>query len=52
MAQLRDYKEMYKYEQYTGTHEFTKGNSRGTQGAWKDKTLDGLPEIHATAALL
>ena len=22
---MRDYKEMYKYEQYTGTHEFTKG---------------------------
>ena len=22
---MREYKEMYKYEQYTGTHEFTKG---------------------------
>ena len=25
MAQLRDYKEKCKYEQYTGTHEFIKG---------------------------
>ena len=24
MAQLRDYKEMYQCEQYTGTHEFIK----------------------------
>ena len=28
-----------------------KENSRGTQGAWKDRALDDLLEIHATAAL-
>jgi len=27
-------------------------NSRAEQGVWKDGALDGLPEIHATAALL
>ena len=26
-------------------------NSRGTQGAWKVRALNGLLEIHATAAL-
>ena len=49
---MREYKEMYKSEQYKGTHEFTKGNSRGTHGAWKDEALGGLLEIHATAAPL
>ena len=30
---MREYKEMYKYEQYTGTHEFTKGKlERHTEG--------------------
>ena len=29
-----------------------KENSRGTQGAWKDGTLDGLLGIHASAAPL
>ena len=42
---------MYKYEQYTGTHEFTKGKlERHTGGAWKNRALDDLLEIHATAA--
>ena len=29
-----------------------KENSRGAQGAWKDRAADGLLEIHATATLL
>ena len=37
-----EYKEIYKYEQYTGTHEFEKENSRDSQGAWKDEALDDL----------
>ena len=42
---------MYKYEQYTGTHEFTKGKlERHTGGPWKDRAPDGLLGIHASAA--
>ena len=47
---MREYKEMYRYEQYKGTHEFKKGNSRDSQGAWKDGALKDLLGIHATAA--
>ena len=52
MAQLREYKGCTGVNSKKGTHEFTKENSRGTQGAWKDGALDDLLEIHATAALL
>ena len=41
-----------RVKQYKSTHEFTKGNSRDSQGAWKDEALDDLQEIHATAAPL
>jgi len=49
---MREYMEMYKYEQYRGTHEFTKEKLGRHTGAWKDGALDGRLEIHATAALL
>ena len=35
-----------------GAHEFTEGKLERRAGAWKDKTSDGLPMIHATTALL
>ena len=35
-----------------GAHEFTMKNSRDAQRVGKDRTLDGLLEIHTTAALL
>ena len=49
---MRGYKEMYMYEQYKGTHEFTKGKLGRRTGAWKDRASDGLLETQATAALL
>ena len=33
-------------------HEIQKENSRAEQGAWKERTLDGLSMIHASAAHL
>ena len=49
---MREYKEMYMYEQYKALTSLQKENSRGAQGAWKDRALNGLLEIHATAAPL
>ena len=49
---MREYKDMYMYEQYMALTSLQKENSRGTQGAWKDGASDGLLEIHATAAPL
>ena len=49
---MREYKEMYKYEQYKRRLRVIAGNSRAEQEAWKDGALDGLLEIHATAAPL
>jgi len=33
-------------------HELQWKNSKAEQGAWKEKTLDGLPMIHASTAHL
>ena len=52
MAQMREYKEMYKNEEYKGTHECSRENSRGTQGVREDRASDGLLGIHATVAPL
>jgi len=35
-----------------GAHESLNENSRDEQGAWRDRTSDGLAMIHDTAALL
>ena len=35
-----------------GAHDLQKEKSRDAQGAWKDRALDGLLEIHTTAAPL
>jgi len=43
---------MYKYEQYKRGSESYRKTLEPSRGAWKDGALDGLPEIHATAALL
>ena len=48
-------KEYNRYIYMDSTKALTsllKGNSRGTQGTWKDVALDGRLEIHATAAPL
>ena len=34
---MREYKEMYMYEQYKALTSLQKENSRGKQGAWKDR---------------
>ena len=31
-------------------HELQEENLKDEQGAWKDRVLDGLPMIHASAA--
>ena len=50
---MREYKEMYMYEQYNMEAQ---SHNRKTQElnrrAWKDRALDGLLEIHATIAPL
>ena len=53
MAQMREYKEMYKYEQYNmEAQSYNRKTLEPNKGAWKDKALNGLQEIHATAASL
>ena len=52
MAQLREYKGYARVNSKRALTSLQKGNSRGTQGAWKDGVPDGLLKIHATAALL
>ena len=47
---MREHKEMYRYEQYKGTHEFKKGKLERLTGAWKDVALGGQLDVHATAA--
>ena len=49
---MKEYKEMYMYEQYKALTSLQKENSRGAQGAWKDKAPDGLLGIHISAAPL
>ena len=49
---MREYKEMYKYEQYKEARSHSKRTLEPNKGAWKDGALDGLLEIHATAAPL
>ena len=49
---MREYKVIHMYEQYKDTHEFTKGKLERRTGAWKDRALGDLLEIHATAAPL
>ena len=45
--------EMYKYEQYKWHSRVYRRKTREMRkGAWKDRALDGLLEIHASAALL
>jgi len=43
---------MYKYEQYKRRLRVITGNSRAEQGGWKDKALDGLLGIYASAVPL
>ena len=50
--QLREYKEIYKYEQYKDALESQKENSRAEQGALNDWVSDCLPMIHSTATHL
>jgi len=50
---MRQYKEMYKNEQYKRRPRVNRRKTREThRGAWKDRTSDGLLEIHTTAAPL
>ena len=50
---MREYKEMYKYEQYKRRSRVYRRKTRETRReAWKDRASDGLLEIHATATLL
>jgi len=49
---MREYKEIYKYEQYKDAHKSQKKNSKAEQGAWKDKASDGLLMIHTVATHL
>jgi len=39
---MREYKEIYNYEQYKKHSQVTKGNSRDEQEAWKDRAPDWL----------
>jgi len=50
---MREYKEMYKNEQYKRRLRVNRMKTQEThRGAWKDRTSDGLLEIHATVAPL
>ena len=50
---MREYKEMYKYERYKKeAQSHNRKTLKPNKGAWKDAALDGLLEIHATAAPL
>jgi len=50
---MREYKEMYRNEQYKRRSRVNRRKTRETHmGAWKDRTLDSLQVIHATAAPL
>ena len=60
---MREYKEMYRYEQYKGMEMYKykqkrvltslKGKlERLTKGVWKDGAPKGRLKIHATAASL
>ena len=53
MAQMWEYKGVYKYEQYKWRSRVYKRKAQETRrGAWKDRAPDGLPMIHATATHL
>ena len=50
---MREYKELYKYEQYKWRSRVCKSKTQETRrGAWKDRAQDGLLVIHAIAAPL
>ena len=50
---MREYKKMYKYKQYNmEAQSQDRKTLEPNKGAWKDGALDGLLEIHATAAPL
>ena len=50
---MREYKEMYKYEQYKWRSRVYRRKTRETRrGAWKDMSLDGLPVIHTSVVHL
>ena len=49
---MRDYKGSTRVNSKKALTSLLKENSRGTQGAWKDRALNGQLEIHATAAPL
>ena len=47
------YKDVYMYEQYNmEAQSHNRKTLEPNRGAWKDEVLDGLLEIHATAAPL
>ena len=49
---MREYKEYIRVNSTKGTHEFSTRKLERHAGAWKDVALDGMLEIHATAAPL
>jgi len=50
---MREYKEIYIYEQYKKTLTSYKTKTRErSRRAWKDRAPDGLPMIHASVAHL
>jgi len=49
---MREYKEMYKYEQYKGAHEFIERKLESRAGGLEGWASNGLLEIHATVVFL
>jgi len=47
---MREYKKIYKYEQYKRCLRVTKEKLERRTGGWKERTQDGLPMIHAFTA--
>jgi len=49
---MQEYKEIYKYKQYNGYSQVKKKRLESLAGGWKERTLNGLSMIHASAAHL
>ena len=52
MAQMRKHKEIYNNERYKRRSRVIKEKLESQAGASKERTLDGLPMIHASAVHL
>ena len=52
MAQMREYKNIQVWAVQKEAQSHNMKTLEPSRGAWKDEALDGVLEIHATAALL